>query len=185
MNNLTPTIREVVKHAELFQSAAEEAYKHFNNMMYAITQLGKKAGISGDEPKTTTGWAWPMVGRISAPFGERRVNSKGVPYYHTGIDIADNPRNATPIYAASSGKVIPVNSDPFGYGNYLMIDHGQGLHTLYAHCSRIVVSTDQQVTAGQQVAVVGSTGHSTGPHLHFEVRLNGKPVDPMKYLPER
>ena len=87
----------------------------------------------------------------------------------------------SPIYAAASGTVTTV-----GYsnarGNYVVINHGNGLATLYQHCSAIYVSQYQSVSAGQNIAAVGSTGNSTGPHLHFEVHVNGTPVDPRLYL---
>lgn len=135
-------------------------------------------------------WVWPMVGRISAYNKERRLNSKGVPYYHQGIDIADEPKRKTPIVAANAGKVIfadmGVNKNGHnGYGYCIDIDHGMGLITRYAHCSVLNIKIGQQVVTGQKIAIVGNTGHSTGPHLHFEVLLNGRRVDPMKYLPGR
>jgi murein DD-endopeptidase MepM/ murein hydrolase activator NlpD len=98
---------------------------------------------------------------------------------HEGIDIGA-PYGA-PIYAAASGTVIYCGWES-GYGNLTVIDHGGNLATAYGHQSSIVVACGQQVTQGQVIGYVGSTGHSTGPHLHFEVRINGAPVDPMGYL---
>jgi murein DD-endopeptidase MepM/ murein hydrolase activator NlpD len=123
-----------------------------------------------------------MKGRISSPFGEKRTNSKGQVYYHTGMDIADDPANKTPIIAASDGKVIYAANTNDGYGNKVIIDHGGGFKTLYAHCSVLKVKSDNQVKQGQQIAIVGSTGHSTGPHLHFEVIKDGKVQNPLEYL---
>jgi murein DD-endopeptidase MepM/ murein hydrolase activator NlpD len=87
----------------------------------------------------------------------------------------------TTITAAASGTVISAGWYG-GYGNYILIDHGGGMATGYGHCSQIFVSVGQQVQKGQAIGAVGSTGASTGPHLHFEVRINGKPVDPAQYL---
>jgi murein DD-endopeptidase MepM/ murein hydrolase activator NlpD len=98
---------------------------------------------------------------------------------HPGIDIGAGM--GTPIKAAASGRVI-VAAYSGGYGNLVVIDHGNGLATAYAHQSRIAVSVGQEVSQGQVIGYVGSTGFSTGPHLHFEVRVNGSPADPMGYL---
>jgi murein DD-endopeptidase MepM/ murein hydrolase activator NlpD len=98
---------------------------------------------------------------------------------HTGIDFGAS--EGTPIKAAADGVVVSAGVQG-GYGNTTIIDHGNSLATLYAHQSRMIVSSGQSVKRGQVIGYVGSTGNSTGPHLHFEVRVNGTPVDPMKYL---
>jgi murein DD-endopeptidase MepM/ murein hydrolase activator NlpD len=98
---------------------------------------------------------------------------------HTGIDIG--AAMGAPIVAAAAGTVI-VAGWVEGYGNTTVIDHGGGMSTLYGHQSSIGVTVGETVAAGQQIGVVGSTGHSTGPHLHFEVRIDGNPVDPLGYL---
>jgi len=98
---------------------------------------------------------------------------------HEGIDIGA-PMGA-PIVASAAGTVIVAAYDG-GYGNLVVIDHGGGIATAYAHQSSIAVSVGQQVSQGETIGYVGSTGHSTGPHLHFEVRVNGTPVDPLGYL---
>jgi len=98
---------------------------------------------------------------------------------HDGIDIAAS--SGTPIHAAASGTVIYAGWME-GYGNLVVIDHGNGLSTAYGHQSSIAVGNGQAVAQGQTIGYVGTTGHSTGPHLHFEVRVNGAPVDPLGYL---
>jgi murein DD-endopeptidase MepM/ murein hydrolase activator NlpD len=98
---------------------------------------------------------------------------------HEGIDIAV-PFN-TPVQAAAAGRVVYAGWMS-GYGNLVVLDHGDGLSTAYGHNTSVVVAVGQDVAAGQLIAYSGSTGHSTGPHVHFVVRVNGEPVDPMGYL---
>jgi murein DD-endopeptidase MepM/ murein hydrolase activator NlpD len=116
---------------------------------------------------------WPVSAPITSPFGWRWGRM------HEGIDLG--AAYGTPIAAAGSGTVIYAGWLG-GYGNLTVIDHGGGLATAYGHQSRIAVSVGQQVSRGEVIGYVGSTGHSTGPHLHFEVRINGQPVDPLGYL---
>jgi len=123
---------------------------------------------------------WPCSGTVVSDFGWRIHPILGIELFHTGIDIA--APYGTPIKAAAGGKVT-MAAWYGGYGNCTIIDHGDGLSTLYAHQSSFKVSTGQSVAQGQLIGYVGSTGLSTGPHLHFETRVNGEPVDPMRYLP--
>ena len=116
---------------------------------------------------------------ITSPFGYRIHPILNTKLLHSGVDFAGSA--GTPIYAAEEGQVI--HAGPKGtYGNAVMIDHGAGIVTLYGHCSSVAVQVGQIVRRGELVAYMGSTGRSTGPHLHFEVRLNGEFVDPMPYL---
>ena len=121
----------------------------------------------------------PVRGRLSSPFGYRTHPISGKRKLHTGLDIAAS--HGTTIRAAGPGVVISAGWRG-GYGNTVIIDHGGGISTLYGHCSRLLARAGQKVSAGDPVAAVGSTGYSTGPHLHFEVRVNGSPVNPRKYL---
>lgn len=124
-------------------------------------------------------FSYPVNGRITSGFGMRYHPILHITRMHAGCDFG--APIGTSIRAAAGGVVIH-SSYMNGYGNVVIIDHGGGLSTVYAHCSRIVVSDGQSVRRGQYIANVGSTGLSTGPHLHFEVRVNGKPVDPRRYL---
>jgi murein DD-endopeptidase MepM/ murein hydrolase activator NlpD len=121
----------------------------------------------------------PVAGAISSGFGERVHPILGTSRMHNGVDM--NAAQSDPIKAAASGKVI-LSGVKGGFGNTVMIDHGGGMVTLYAHQSKLGVSVGQKVEAGQMIGYIGSTGLSTGPHLHFEVRINGTPRNPAKYL---
>ena len=123
--------------------------------------------------------SWPVNASISSPFGYRIHPISGVRKLHTGLDL--NAASGTTIKAAGSGVVI-LASWYGGYGNAVVIDHGGGLSTLYAHQSSIAVSVGQSLIVGDTVGYVGTTGYSTGPHLHFETREWGTPVNPMNYL---
>jgi murein DD-endopeptidase MepM/ murein hydrolase activator NlpD len=130
------------------------------------------------EATPAPGLIWPAPGAITSPFGGGR--------HHPGIDI--DGVTGDPAFAAGSGTVIdagPAPSGYSGYGNMVLIDHGGGLSTLYAHLSRVDVAVGQVVQQGQQIGAIGSTGFATGDHLHFEVRVDNKPEDPIPHLPAR
>ena len=142
--------------------------------------------MSPDSTRTPTGtlqWPLPVAGTITSQFGHRVDPITGAVSSHTGTDIAC--AEGTPILAAADGTVTVANGlDSWGgsYGYYIQIDHGGGLETLYAHCSSICVTTDQQVQAGQVIGYVGHTGRATGSHLHLEVHVNGSRTDAMRYF---
>jgi murein DD-endopeptidase MepM/ murein hydrolase activator NlpD len=140
------------------------------------------AGVEGPPPSAgaPSALAWPATGPITSPFGMRVNPVNGIFRNHDGIDIGA-PMGAT-ITAAAAGKVIEVGWDPGGYGNFIVISHGGNLATLYGHCSQTFVSNGQEVQQGQAIGAVGSTGNSTGPHLHFGVQVGSSFVDPMTYL---
>ncbi|HEY0407232.1 MAG TPA: peptidoglycan DD-metalloendopeptidase family protein [Pyrinomonadaceae bacterium] len=124
---------------------------------------------------------WPVTGELTDGFGGRRNPFGGYSSeFHTGQDIAT--LSGTPVAAAANGTVIFAGCQN-GYGQIVIIDHGDGLTTRYGHLSKIETSVGQSITRGEILGRVGSTGRSTGPHLHYEVRINDKPVDPMQYLP--
>lgn len=125
-------------------------------------------------------FVWPCSGPITSYYGWRVHPIFGTRKYHSGMDIAVD--TGTPIHAAAAGVVI-YSGWMGGYGYAIMIDHGGGLVTIYGHNSRLAAGEGQRVTQGQVVAYAGSTGYSTGPHCHFEVRLHGEVTEPLNYLP--
>lgn len=122
---------------------------------------------------------WPVKGWLTSAFGVRRDPFDGQRRMHEGLDIAT--RTGTPVMATAAGIVREVGTEP-GYGKLVVIDHGYGFSTAYGHNSRILVKVGQRVRRGDLIATAGNTGRSSGPHVHYEVRLNGVPVNPNKYL---
>lgn len=163
------------------EAAAAAAKKAQAAAKKNTSSLGSSAGSAGASVVSGNGtFTHPCPGGyISSGFGYRTQPIAGASTNHKGIDFA--AATGTPIYAAAAGTVISA-----GYagnaGNLLVISHGNGLLTYYMHCNAIYVSAGQKVSRGQNVAAVGTTGNSTGPHLHFQVMLNGTPVNPANYL---
>lgn len=154
---------------------------------------GSSGGSSSGSSTTTVvpskvssgGWAWPVPysgAYISSSYGYRSDPATGALKFHGGIDIAMGGAYGKNIVATRAGTVIRALYTSSGYGHYVMIDHGDGFVTLYGHCSDLLVSTGQQVSRGQVIARIGSTGYSTGPHCHFEIRYNGERVNPLNYV---
>lgn len=139
-----------------------------------------EGGGDSDVVISAGGWTNPSPGGISSEFGGRTHPITGEWKVHTGLDISRV--NGLDIRAARGGKVLSVKTGNTGYGNHVILSHETGLTTLYGHMSSMSVSAGESVMAGQKIGVQGTTGASTGVHLHFEVRLNGKPVDPRNYV---
>jgi murein DD-endopeptidase MepM/ murein hydrolase activator NlpD len=152
--------------------AEMESLQAVSSTLAAKIQAAQAADTGGGSV-SSSGLIWPVDGPVTSPFGTRWGRM------HEGIDIG--VPMGTPIRAAGSGTVIYAGWMG-GYGNLTVIDHGNGLATAYGHQSGIAVGMGQTVSQGLVIGYVGSTGHSTGPHLHFEVRVNGVPVDPLSYL---
>jgi murein DD-endopeptidase MepM/ murein hydrolase activator NlpD len=153
--------------AEVEGLAAESA------ALAARIQAAQSSSAAGTGTPSAAGFVWPCDGAVTSGFGMRWGRM------HEGIDIACG--YGTPVHAAAAGTVIYAGWLG-GYGNLVVVDHGNGFATAYAHASAILASVGQSVAQGESVTLVGSTGHSTGPHLHFEVRVNGVAVDPLLYL---
>lgn len=175
--------QRVLAHARTQQDAAKQMEADLiarSNEIRQIIQSRMQQNSGSDQIVHGNGtFIWPCNGPITSPFGYRTHPIFGTTIYHSGIDIGVDYN--TPIHAADGGTVILAGWCG-GYGNAVIIDHGNGLQTLYGHNTSVVVSEGQTVSQGQVIAYSGSTGYSTGPHCHFEVRRNGEAVDPMGYL---
>lgn len=132
-----------------------------------------------NELLSSTPSIWPTQGWVSSEFGHRNSPFTGQREFHKGLDISAPP--GTPVYAPADGKVTFSGKDG-AYGTTLVMNHGRGLTSRYAHLQRYLVEKNQKVSRGQLIGYVGNTGRSTGPHLHYEVRLNNMPTNPMKYI---
>ena len=122
---------------------------------------------------------WPINGILRSSFGSRTDPFSGEGTFHTGIDLA--APKGTPVHVTADG-VVSSTRWAGGYGKLIVVDHGNGIQTYYAHLSRMTVMPGQEVHSGETIAYSGSTGHSTGPHMHYEIRLAGTPVNPYKYM---
>lgn len=196
----------VLRKAETDKATAEEAYAELEASSNQIAQMlrdreaarqaaaaaaaaavassSSSGGGGGDEysyqPVSGSGqMIWPVNGVITSPFGYRSHPIFGRQILHSGIDIGVD--EGTPVHAADGGVVVEAGWIS-GYGYCVIIDHGNGTSSLYGHNSSLAVSSGQAVSQGQVIAYAGSTGNSTGPHVHFEVRVGGEPVDPSAYL---
>jgi murein DD-endopeptidase MepM/ murein hydrolase activator NlpD len=181
--------------SDLTDSFSEQAYAQSLNQLATLrtTALtGRVRSWAQGSPSTSTGsfeWAnmldapqlWPVVGPITSSFGEREDPFNGEGAFHSGIDIA--APFGTPIRAAADGIVQSAGLGT-GYGREILIDHGNGIETLYAHLSGFAVTAGQEVRQGQVVGYVGMSGRSTGSHLHYEVRIHNTPVNPHRFLRE-
>ena len=161
------------------EAARREAQQATRDRAPAAQPEPEPAAPAAPPTSSSSGFLWPADGVKTSDFGWRTHPIFGTGRLHAGIDIG--AAYGSPISAAASGTVVSAGAMS-GYGNVVVLDHGGGIATLYAHQSSVAVGAGQAVERGQTIGYVGSTGYSTGPHLHFEVRVNGTPVDPMGYL---
>ncbi len=187
--------KDIDKYTALYnQAAASEAgvRNQISSILAAIQaeqnnqQSGSDSSGNGSNASSaaqgTGNYTWPLPSSrlVTSLYGNRMHPELGYERFHSGIDI--NASVGAAVVAADTGTVILVGNDPSGYGNYLVINHGGGKTTLYAHMSAIAVSKGTAVTKGQTIAYAGSSGLSTGPHLHFEIQINGGTVNPLGYF---
>jgi murein DD-endopeptidase MepM/ murein hydrolase activator NlpD len=173
--------RGLVAEVEARKSTYERAQDALERESNEIQALLASSAASAGAPSSYGGgqFAWPAPGSLISPYGYRVHPIFGDRRLHTGIDIGA-PYGATVV--AAEGGVVAYVGTMSGYGNVVVVDHGGGIATTYNHLSGFSVGSGQSVGRGQPIALVGCTGYCTGPHLHFEVRISGSPVDPMPYL---
>ena len=167
---------------EAAKKAAEEAARKAAAAGKTNNSTGK--GNTGSTTTTSTGgsslrWPCPASGRITSGYGNRKSPTAGASSNHKGIDISASTGSSI---VAAAGGTVSIATYSYSAGNYVVLNHGNGLSTVYMHCSQLLVSAGDTVKAGQTIAKVGSTGYSTGSHLHFAVRKNGSYVNPSSYV---
>lgn len=166
-----------------YEAEIKEQNEIISALEAAVTEERKRIALENGKLPTYDGgqfqWPAPSHTRISEEYGDRIHPILKTPQFHNGIDLA--APNGSPILAAYDGEVV-ASSYSGTMGNYIMIDHGDGLYTIYMHASALYVNKGDLVVKGEKIAAVGSTGRSTGPHLHFSVRLNGSYVSPWNYI---
>ncbi len=168
------TIRDIIK----LNTLVKNLNTAFTNNS-ELTKFLEKSNTELEEFVDALPTFIPVNGKITSPFGMRNHPITHIRTVHKGVDI--DADTGDPILAAGSGKVIYAGYNN-GYGNHVIVDHGNGFKTIYGHSSKLLVKTGQSVKKGQRIALVGSTGRSTGPHLHFEIRIAETAVDPIKYV---
>ncbi len=186
VDNLTEEQKNLQKKSDEYEAEMKALDKKEKEALAAAEAAAKKQGGSSSGSVSTKGtgqltWPVPASHNISSPYGYRIHPIYKTKKFHSGIDIA--AASGTNIVAADSGTVILASYGyNGGYGNYIIINHSNGMTTRYAHCSALNVSVGQSVSRGQVIGKVGSTGASTGPHCHFEVRINGETQNPQDYV---
>jgi murein DD-endopeptidase MepM/ murein hydrolase activator NlpD len=172
-----PTVQNVSDTLALVEQGLAIRRQSLTALKEELSQRQQALGLPGISlPGGTTPAIWPARGVVSSPYGLRWNGSD----FHPGIDIANDM--GTPIIATADGVVRVAGWNDGGYGNMVDIDHGNGIMTRYGHAMQVAVVAGQQVHRGQVIAYMGSTGFSTGPHVHYEVRINGQAVNPSAYL---
>ncbi|MBP1757146.1 MAG: Murein DD-endopeptidase MepM and murein hydrolase activator NlpD, containing LysM domain [Firmicutes bacterium] len=188
-NAVASDLKEVAADLAAQEKAEDALNQEAERIGSVIYQLQQKLAAENAARKAGGGWTWPVPGNttITSAFGWRIHPVYHYKKFHSGIDIS--APLGTKVVAARSGTVLLVsapvqgrNYGGWGYGNYIVIDHGDGKASLYGHLKQTKVSVGDEVNAGDLIGLVGSTGTSTGPHLHFEVRVNGTTVNPRDYV---
>lgn len=174
-------MQEVMSDQASLQSIYDEMADEEARVQAEIMEKSAQLAAQNTGTATTGGYIWPVDSRrITSPFGPRNTGIAGASTYHNGVDIGGVYYNSS-VYATKAGTVI-TSTYSSSYGNYVVVSHGNGNTTLYAHMSSRKVSVGQEVAQGDVLGITGSTGISSGPHLHFEISENGERLDPLTYL---
>ncbi|KIL39464.1 hypothetical protein SD70_20080 [Gordoniibacillus kamchatkensis] len=174
-----PSAAEVARTIAETRQSLSSMLEEMNGLMTSLNESEAKLS-EAEHVRSITPTLWPTPSHlVTSGFGIRVDPFTEKPAMHTGIDFAGAPND--PVYAAAEGKVTKASFDG-EHGNYIVIGHGRGLETEYLHMNRLLVKSGQTVKKGQQIGLMGSTGRSTGTHLHYEVHKNGVPIDPRPYL---
>ena len=172
---IAPNVKHVRQALDNIQQRIERSRANLEEIRSALVEK-QQYRLYQEQLSRMTPTGWPAGGDVSSPYGLRWGGSD----FHPGIDIAND--YGTPITATADGIVVAAGWNSGGYGNMVDIDHGNGVVTRYGHAEEVVVTPGQTVSRGQIIAFMGSTGFSTGPHVHYEVRINGEAVNPSGYL---
>lgn len=184
---VTALIDEIDQSSALYQSYIKKLQAQKAEADAEIDRIIKQNASTNSSPQPSissdASWVFPISRScyISSGYGYRDASISGWGF-HGGIDITGGGFMGAAIYATRGGTVIAANYSTVGYGNYVIIDHGDGFSSLYGHCSSLAVSAGQSVSKGQYIASAGDTGNSSGPHLHFEIRYNGAKQNPLNYV---
>ena len=176
IENIGQTLDALEKSIAARKASLLQLKEELDTQQKELGAMNPIGGLTVNGIANTTPAIWPAHGSVSSPFGLRWGGSD----FHPGMDIANDM--GTPIVATADGTVTYAGWNSGGYGNMVDIDHGNGIMTRYGHAMQVVVTSGQQVKRGQLIAYMGSTGFSTGPHVHYEVRINGSPVNPISYF---
>jgi len=183
VNKKQALLSEIKENRAAYELAEDQLLESSASLVSKIKELERRANRGGSSARPAgfqngDGFAWPTSGSVTSPFGMRKHPILGVMRMHTGIDIG--APHGQSVISVQSGTVIQAGWIK-GYGQTVIISHGDGISSLYAHLSSISVSEGESVSKGATIGRIGSTGLSTGPHLHFEIRKNGEPQNPMNW----
>jgi murein DD-endopeptidase MepM/ murein hydrolase activator NlpD len=184
-----PTEEDVIQLAQTLEQAPEEAVSDTQASVTALLQATQAREESVDEVMKyvrnqrtrldSRPRDWPVHGWITSPYGKRVDPVSGRAGFHTGVDIAND--TGTPVHCTADGRVAYAGWEG-GYGKLVIVDHGNGFQTYYGHLSEIRTSAGAELQRGDEVGLMGATGNTTGPHVHYEIRLYGAPVNPIQYM---